>query len=229
MSSSKYFLLALLSLSLFSFLSAQSEPVHRRIAIEQAPQHSEAAAKGLSAPLPAPVPSAGMLPLAIGIIPPVQIPPETWDVVGIRLNLLVGRHNNVTLLDIGTLANLSLGEVIGIEVAGLWNQVNQDLKGVQISGVANRVYGDLAGLQVAGIANYNAAMNTTALQIAPVNVNQGETTGMQIGLYNQVESMTGVQIGLFNSAEHFYGMQLGLCNLIRQSPFPFMVIMNFGF
>lgn len=219
----------LLILSLFSFLGAQTAPIHRRIAIEQAPQHSEAAVSGLSNPLPKPVPSEGMLPLAIGIIPPLQMPPETWDIVGIRLNLLVGRHNNVTILDIGTLANLSLGKMQGIEVAGIWNQVYQDLMGIQVSGIANRVYGDLTGLQIAGIANYNGAADTTGLQIASVNVNQGETTGVQIGIYNQVESMSGVQIGLFNSADNFIGMQLGLCNLIRQSPCPFMVILNFGF
>lgn len=225
----KKFCFTLLTLSLISFLAAQTEPVHRRIAIEQVPQRSDASVSGLANPWPEPVPSAGILPLAIGIIPPLQMPPEAWDIVGIRLNLLAGRHNNVAILDIGTLANLALGEVIGIEVAGLWNQVNQDLMGIQISGIANRVYGDLTGLQIAGIANYNAAADTTGLQIAPVNVNQGETTGVQIGIYNQVESMSGVQIGLFNSAKNYYGMQLGLCNLIRQSPFPFMVIMNFGF
>jgi len=52
---------------------------------------------------------------------------------------------------------------------------------------------------------------------------------MQIGIYNQAETMNGVQIGIFNIAANFNGMQLGLCNLIKNSPFPFMVIFNFGF
>ncbi len=229
MLSRKNFLFSFLMFSFFSFLAAQTDPVHRQIVIEQAPQRSDEAVAGLANPWPEPLPSEGMLPLAIGILPPLQMPPETWDVVGIRLNLLAGRHNNVAVIDIGTLANLALGEVIGIEVAGLWNQVNQDLMGIQISGIANRVYGDLTGLQIAGIANYNGAADTTGLQIAPVNVNQGETTGVQIGIYNQVQFMSGLQIGLFNSAKNLYGMQLGLCNLISQSPFPFMVIMNLGF
>ncbi len=229
MTLSKRFCLPLLMLSLLSFSGAQTDPVHRRITIEQAHQRSDAAADGLATPWPKPVPSEGMLPIAIGIIPPLQMPAENWDVVGIRLNLLAGRHNNVAVIDIGTLANLSLGKVTGIEVAGLWNQVNQDLKGIQVSGIANRVCGDMTGLQVAGITNYNGAAEIIGLQIAAVNINQGETTGLQFGIFNQAESMSGVQIGIFNLANNFYGMQLGLCNLIRQSPLPFMVFLNFGF
>lgn len=210
-------------------LPAQDDAIHRRVTIQQPVQLVEAGTEGLANPWPEPVLSQGLLPLAIGIIPPIQMPAEDWDVVGLRLNLLAGRHNNVAILDLGTLVNLSLGQVTGLEIAGLWNQVNQDLRGIQISGIANRVYGDLYGLQIAGIANYNGAAKTTGMQVALVNVNQGNTTGLQIGLYNQVESMSGVQIGLFNTAQNFDGMQLGLCNLIRQSPLPFMVIMNFGF
>jgi hypothetical protein len=216
-------------LSLYSFSGAQSDVVHRRMAVEQPQQRSLAAADGLATPWPEAVPAEGMLPVAIGLIPPMQMPAETWDITGIRLNLLAGKHNNVAIIDIGTLANLSLGEVKGIEVAGIWNQVNQDFMGLQVSGIANRVCGDTTGLQVAGIANYNGAGETIGLQIAAINVNQGESTGMQIGVYNQVEGMSGVQIGIFNIADNFNGMQLGLCNLIKKSPFPFMVIFNFGF
>ena len=211
-----------------SFLAAQSGPVHRRIAVEVSAS-ALAADRGLADPLPEPIPSQGVLPLAIGIIPPLQMPLETWDIAGIRLNLLAGRHNNVAVIDIGTIANLSLGEVTGIEVAGLWNQVNQNFMGLQVSGIANRVCGDTTGLQVSGIANYNGVGETIGLQIAPVNVNQGESTGVQIGIYNQAEIMSGVQIGIFNIAENFNGMQLVLCNLIKKSPVPFMVIFNFGF
>ncbi|MFA6929557.1 MAG: hypothetical protein WCT05_04465 [Lentisphaeria bacterium] len=212
-----------------AILPAQEDAIHQHVTIQQPAQRTAAAREGLANPWPEPVPSQGLLPLAIGIIPPIQVPAENWDVVGLRLNLLAGRHNNVAILDLGSLVNLSLGQVTGLEIAGLWNQVNQDLRGIQISGIANRVCGDLYGLQIAGIANYNGAAETTGLQIALVNINQGNTTGLQIGLYNQVESMSGVQIGLFNTAQNFYGMQLGLCNLIRQSPLPFMVILNFGF
>lgn len=229
MTTKKYFYFFLLFSSLSVFLNAQSDAVHRRMSIEQPQQRSVAARTGLSNPWPKPVPAAGMFPLAIGIIPPVQVPEENWDVTGIRLNILAGRHNNVAIIDIGTLANLAIGEVVGVEVAGLWNQAEQGLMGVQVAGIGNRVYGDTTGLQIAGVVNYNGAGETTGMQIAAVNVNQGKTTGVQIGLYNQVEEMDGIQIGVFNIASHLGGMQLGLCNLIRNSPLPFMVILNFGF
>ena len=229
MTSKNFFYFSLLMLSFCSFLAAQSGAVHRRMAVEQPQQRAAAADAGLSNPWPEPIAAEGMLPLAIGLIPPLQMPAETWDITGIRLNLLAGKHNNVAVIDIGTLANLSTGEVKGIEVAGIWNQVNQDFMGLQIGGIANRVCGDSTGLQIAGIANYNGAGETIGLQIAPINVNQGDSTAMQIGIYNQAETMNGVQIGIFNIAANFNGMQLGLCNLIKNSPFPFMVIFNFGF
>ncbi len=60
--------------------------------------------------------------------------------------------------------------------------------------------------------------------ILPVTINivKGNMTGVQYGLYNQVDSkMTGVQIGLVNNVNSLYGIQLGLVNLNKAgAPIP---------
>jgi hypothetical protein len=207
---------------------AQEAPVYRRVEIEAPAQRRRAAQSGLEAGWAAPRPSQGVLPLGIGLLPPVQFPAEDWDLAGLRLNILAGMHNNVAFLDFAVLANIAHGEVSGLELAGVWNLVKQDFRGLQLSGVANRVHGDVTALQLAGIANINGAGDFVGLQIAAVNVNQGDGSGLQVGLFNQAESMSGAQIGLVNKSRDLQGLQLGLFNFISNSTLPFMVFLNLG-
>ena len=212
----------------FCWTMAQEAPVYRRIEIASPEQRRTEAQRGLDEGWQASRPTAGILPLGIGLVPPLQFPGEDWDVVGLRLNILAGMHNNVAILDLGVLANIAHGEVNGIELAGIWNLVKQDFRGLQVSGISNRVHGDVSALQVASIANFNGAGDFVGLQIASVNINQGESVGMQIGLFNQADAMSGVQLGLVNKCRDCQGMQLGLFNFISNSTLPFMVFLNLG-
>ena len=151
-------------------------------------------------------------PLALSFFPGFQLPGEDWDVGGLRLDVFVGRHNNVYALDIGGLANLSKGENCGIEVAGIYNQIGSS-KGL---------------LQVAGIANY-CKDSFVGLQIAPINVTGTVSGGWQIGLFNRVEAFTGLQLGLVNYAYQSKGAQIGLLNIISDSMLPVLPIVNLGF
>ena len=54
-------------------------------------------------------------------------------------------------------------------------------------------------------------------------------SGLQIGLYNSVETGSGVQIGLANYAMSLQGLQIGLVNVNRASSVPFFPIVNFAF
>lgn len=178
---------------------------------------------------PAPVPSAGVFPIAIGIVPPVQFPAEDWDVTGLRLNIFVGLHNSVGFVDIGVLGNLSQGDVMGLEIAGVWNQVNQNVSAIQIAGIGNRVLGQVKGLQLAGLVNYgNISADVQGLQLACANV-AGGLEGIQIGLFNRAEDTAGLQIGVINMTRNMNGLQLGLINIISDSNLPFMVVMNMAF
>jgi hypothetical protein len=52
--------------------------------------------------------------------------------------------------------------------------------------------------------------------------------GFQIGLVNVANSACGFQVGLINRAESAYGFQAGGINIIRESDMPFLPIVNIG-
>lgn len=154
----------------------------------------------------------GQTPLALSFFPGFLLPGEDWDVCGLRLDVFVGRHNNVYALDVGGIANLANGEACGIETAGLYNQIGSS------SGI----------LQVAGIANY-CKDGFAGVQIAPINVAGTIKGGWQIGVFNRTEAFTGFQLGLVNYTYQAQGVQVGLLNIISDSTVPVMPIVNLGF
>lgn len=178
---------------------------------------------------PAPASSAGVLPISIGLIPPAQFPAEDWDVMGLRLNIFVGQHNNVGFIDLGVLGNLSDGDVMGLEIAGVWNQVAQNAQAIQIAGIGNRVLGQIKGLQLAGVVNYgNLSADVQGLQLACANI-AGGMEGIQVGLFNRAEEVSGLQVGVINMTRNMSGLQLGLVNIISDSNVPFMIVLNVAF
>ncbi len=156
----------------------------------------------------------GATPFQLAFAAQVQMLPDTWDVMGLRVDLVAGCNRNVSGLDLGLL-NESDGWEYGLQVGGLWNDV----------------HGSMAGLQVAGLVNTTGAKDRCqGLQVAGANLG-GATDGVQIGVFNEAAGgMTGVQIGLVNISDRpLMGMQIGLINLDEGGPVPFMPIMNFGF
>ncbi|MGI5922847.1 MAG: hypothetical protein GX945_09765 [Lentisphaerae bacterium] len=225
----------LLTLALFVMVtlalpsaSAQVDRSHHRAVIET-PAQRRSIADPTDKVYPAPVPSAGIFPISIGLVPPAQFPAEDWDVTGLRLNLFVGLHNNVSFIDLGVLGNLSHGDVMGLEIAGVWNQVNQNAQAIQVAGIGNRVLGEFKGLQLAGLVNYgNISADVQGLQLACINV-AGGLEGIQLGLFNQAEDVYGLQLGVINMTKNMNGVQLGLFNVISDSNVPFMVLLNAAF
>lgn len=178
---------------------------------------------------PKSVPGVHSFPLAISLIYPLQAPTEDWDVLGFRFNILTGKHNNVGFLDLGGIANFTSGDLTGLSIAGLWNEVDCNMNGIQIGGICNYVEGDATGFQLAALINLNNRRAETAgIQIAAANV-AGRLNGIQIGAYNQTEDMTGMQIGALNITNYLSGIQIGVCNIIRKSVCPVMIGINVGF
>ena len=70
--------------------------------------------------------------LQLSLFPPAQIFNESYDVSGLRLNLIYGRNQNVRGLDIGVV-NQATGEAEGLQL-GLVN-IAGGLRGVQISAI----------------------------------------------------------------------------------------------
>jgi len=127
------------------------------------------------------------------------------DVIGVRVNVLMGYNARVTGLDVGTVAN-QVGNMCGLQVA-IGNQA---------------MY--LGGIQV-GLANQIGYLGPPAVEAhgqAVQPIAQAPDTGLQIGLLNSVGRMSplspddtpksffsGIQIGIVNFADDVAGVQVG--------------------
>lgn len=118
--------------------------------------------------------------IALGFAPRLEFPSLDYDIVGLRLNLLIGDHTDVYGLDAGVLGNFVKREIGGLQIAGLFNVVGESGGAVQLACVCNNCKGIFSGAQ-----------------IGLVNVAE-KCTGLQVGLINRSYSMSGVQIGLLN-------------------------------
>jgi hypothetical protein len=153
-------------------------------------------------------------PIQVSLATPIQLFPETWDVAGLRLDLIQGRNHNTGLIDVGVL-NQTVERQVGLQVGVLWNGVG----------------GEMTGIQVAGILNSTGeSYLTQGLQVACIN-SAGDATGLQVGVYNHTSGgMAGMQIGLVNvSGGGLNGIQIGLINVNTQGPVPFFPILNVGY
>ncbi|MFA5204808.1 MAG: hypothetical protein WC708_10445 [Lentisphaeria bacterium] len=174
--------------------------------------------------------ATGMTPFALGLFYPVQIPDETFDVYGMRLNIIAGKNASVNGLDIG-LVNISSVEANCIEVGAFWNEVDGDMRGLQFSGLFNVVDGAAMGLQAAFILNQSGKGTGDVMagfQIGLIDI-AGDASGMQIGGLNVAQNIVGMQIGVINWAQDMTGVQIGVVNIIEGGPLPFFPVINASF
>ena len=134
--------------------------------------------------------------LQLALFPPAQIFNESYNVSGLRLNLIYGRNQDVRGLDIG-LANQAAGDAEGLQL-GLLN-LSGGLRGVQL-----------------GAVNITADAEAGAFQFGLFN-RADSFRGFQCGVFNMTGEMQGLQLGLINFCESTSGVQIGLLNFITQS------------
>jgi len=160
-------------------------------------------------------------PLQISLWNPVQLAPEKWDVLGLRLNLLYGKNVAVKGIDIGLVNSARRFE--GIQI-GLFNTVS----GMSMMPFSFPTYPTSTGIQIGSI-NYVLG-NFDGIQIGG-NVNSvfRRVRGIQLAVINQAGDMRGLQIGLINNARTMVGVQIGAINTITESPVPFFPIINAHF
>jgi hypothetical protein len=172
-------------------------------------------------------------PLGICIVPPVQFPPEDFDIAGARISVIYGEHRNVYGLDIGVIGNVIEQKFIGLEVAGIFNlhQGPTTILGLQAAAMNfNNGPTTIVGLQV-GLINSNTASSTLAgLEVGLLNLSPNlDTYGFQIGIYNKALNVHGFQIGVVNQAATLHGLQIGLLNIHEKGMVRISPILNFGF
>ena len=80
-------------------------------------------------------PMVGEQPFGFALMPKVETPNESWDVVLLRFNLFVGRHRCVYGLDLGVLGGITDQEMGGLEISGLYNRVGTSDGALQIAGI----------------------------------------------------------------------------------------------
>lgn len=117
-------------------------------------------------------------PLSVSILPAVEFPPQDCDVYGLRINVFAGKHHDVCGIDVGTIADIAAGDVLGLQTSGIFARTYNTLTGCQISPIA--LAGTLEGIQI-GIFNRTEAL-----------------WGIQIGVVNYAYQANGVQLGLIN-------------------------------
>jgi len=133
-------------------------------------------------------------------------------------NVLAGYSKGVDVLEIGGVMNIDDGNVRYFQVAGVGNIVSGNFSGLQLGGIVNMNKQRTNGMQVAGIYNQTGKMN--GWQIAGI-LNQAEdhARGMQLsGLVNKADTMDGFQLaGFLNEAEYVRGVQVsGFINTAKK-------------
>lgn len=160
-----------------------------------------------------PAPYVATSPIAISFAPKFEAPGERWDVIMLRLNLLVGSHRAVYAFDVGSIGNIVDYKMNGIGVAGFFNTVGESDGAIHIAGLFNFAAFDFSGCQVSGL----------------YSCTEGAHFGLQVGVGNYAGKLAGVQIGVVNYAETLVGLQLGVLNFNKSACIGVLPVVNMAF
>lgn len=118
----------------------------------------------------------------------------------VSVNVLGGSTAGVDGIEVGGVFNVNQSDVRYFQVAGLLNIVGRDVSGFQVAGLGNKVLNDVKGMQVAGMFN-----------------DAGYVKGMQVaGLYNIADKVDGIQLTSLVNVADSSDYPIGLINLIKQ-------------
>lgn len=139
-----------------------------------------------------------LIPIQVSFLPGMgsQQLTKGLNVNSFSLNVLAGYSKGVSGFEIGSLANITGGNVTGGQVAGVANIVNGQINGLQLAGVFNYTFNQVSGVQISGVGNISNN-NVEGLQLAGVsNNNKGAIDGVQIGgvLNTNLREITGLQL-----------------------------------
>ena len=101
------------------------------------------------------------------------------------------------------------------------------MEGFQFNILRNEAEDVLAGCQI-GIYNTAGRADVLGVQVGLWNEAQS-IRGVQAGVISIANAVTGFQVGLINRSESLYGVQIGAVNVIREGECPFLPILNVGF
>jgi hypothetical protein len=166
-----------------------------------------------------------------GVTPWTQFPNADTDIKGVRINAGWGYHGSVYGLDIG-FANTTDKAMAGIQMGFINTNFGQSLFTLTQLGLINYNHGKMYGFGIqAGFLNINVKDgNWYGVQLSVANFGKNKIRGLQLGAYNEAESVSGLQIGIINKTNNLKGIQIGLLNIATGSGgLPFSPILNIGF
>lgn len=146
------------------------------------------------------------------------------------LNILAGYSKGVDVLEIGGVVNMDDGNVKYFQLAGMGNVVSGNVSGFQVGGIFNINHQRTNGMQLGGIYNQTDRMN--GLQLAGIlNQSENHCNGMQLSaLMNKADTISGFQLaGFLNEAEYVRGVQMsGFINTAKKLHGVQLGFMNFS-
>ncbi|MBZ4407407.1 caspase domain-containing protein [Myxococcus faecalis] len=170
------------------------------------------------------------VPVNLSLVPPLSTT-SLWGGGGLNHLALGGLAvRSFQLRGVGVAGGLGWvdGTMEGAQVAGIANVTGGEVLGLQLAVGGNLAFGGATGAQMAAIVNYSErAFSGLQLSVVgnradeqmqgsqlAVGVNMVERlTGAQVGLFNLAGSVSGAQVGFINVAGNVKGVQLGLINI----------------
>ena len=112
------------------------------------------------------------------------------------LNVLSGYSKGVNGVEIGGIANVVNGDVRWCQIGGITNLVAGDVTGFQVSGISNLVEGNVLGVQVSGIRSV-VDQEMEGVQVSGINsIVRSDMVGVQVsGISSMLTNdLEGVQV-----------------------------------
>lgn len=138
------------------------------------------------------------------------------------INIIMGYSRGNRAIEVAGLANLTSGNMTGLQAAGVFNSLRGNAAGIQAAGAWNVIGDTLAGMQAAGVFNFAGHTRPASMQAAgALNfASHGRTAAQAAGVANQADTLTMLQVaGVWNSASELrYGLQVsGVSNYAAHS------------
>jgi hypothetical protein len=138
-------------------------------------------------------------PAQVALITPVQIVPESWDVYGLKTNLLFCRIHDFAGLGVGCIDVAHRADGVHVGLLGI---TSWGASGIEVSGIGNSAVDEMTGLQVATVINDVvrppvkdeglSLWDTSEFGAGPAS---GSMRGAQVSiLWNVAREMTGLQV-----------------------------------
>ncbi len=137
--------------------------------------------------------------------------------------MLGGITGGVNGIELGGLFNINQQDMRGLQMAGLFNFTGGAVCGVQMGGLANYVRGDMKGLQMSGLANI--VQKSSGFQMAGiVNYTNGINDVQMAGIANIAAGSRFQMAGIANYARGGVDIQIGTVNIAQQAGFQMGII-----